>query len=202
MTRVFTLLTVAASATLAAACASAGGSHQEAKNEAATVLGRAPSEPYPVIYAAARDSSAWGDRWTAGNLFERSLDKAAPSNDKLTVQSRFNVAARYERTGRLAEADALYRSVARDGQFLWGITDPDYRNPTARLTTINVGDEAMRRAIVVERRMAFARGTGAPSATGAGTPTAAIVGGPALRAGRISDAEARRLDDQAEAAGR
>jgi hypothetical protein len=199
MTRVFTLMTVAASATLATACASAGGSHQIAKAEAAQVLSRAPSEPYPVIYAAARDSAAWGDRWTAGNLFERSLDRAGPSNDKLTVQSRFNVAARYERTGRLAEADALYRAVARDGRFLWGITDPDYRHPDARLTTINIGDEAQRRAMLIERRMAFAQGPGAPSATAAGTPTAAIVGGP--RAGRISDAQARRLDDQAEAAG-
>ena len=201
MTRVFTLLTVAASATLAAACASTGGSHQMAKAEAAHVLAKAPSEPYPVIYAAARDSSAWGDRWTAGNLFERSLDKAGPANDKLTVQSRFNLAARYARTGRLAEADVLYRAVARDGRFLWGITDPDYRHPAARLTTINVGDEAERRAILIEQRMAFAQGPGAPSATAAGTPTAAIVGGPAMRAGRVSDAEARRLDDQAEAAG-
>ena len=200
MTRVFITSLILAGASLAAACTTTGTTHQMAKVEAATALQNADTESYATLYAAARDSAAWGDRWTSANLFERALAKTDGPKDKLSVQDRFNVATRYEQTGRLPEAAALYRSVARDGRFLWGVTDPDYQHRTTPLTTINLGDESARRLAQIEVRMAYAQGPGAQSAAAAGVPAAAIVGAPL--SGRVSDAEARRLDDAAQAGGR
>lgn len=194
MTRVSVLLSAAAAASLAAACTTTG-THQMARAEAASVLQTAPAQPYQIVYNAGRDSAAWGDRWTSGNLFERALDKAPDPNDRLNVQDRFNLADRYERTGRLAMAADLYRGVARDGRFLWGTTDPSYLDRSAPLTRINLGDEAARRLAMLEPQLTFAQGPGAPAATGAGVAASAIVGGPPAVGGRVSDAEAQRLDE-------
>jgi hypothetical protein len=185
------LITLAAAGLVLGACATQ--THRTARLDEAHTLASAPAEQPMAIAESGTFAAAWGDKWTAANLFERSADKDN------SVVARFDLASAYERTGRLSEAAALYRGLVRDGQFMWGVTNVDYRNRGARLTRFNIADESARRLAILERRLEFATGptAGALAASELGTPTAARVGGPApVLEHRISNAEAMRLDAQ------
>src|SRR4051812_47259317 len=120
MGRYTSLLGLAGAGLLAAACATQD--HQLARNDEATFLARADQVHPMALQETGTEAYAYGDKWTAANLFERSADKDN------SVAARFNLAHAYAETGRLVEAAALYETVVRDGQFMWGVTGVDYRN--------------------------------------------------------------------------
>lgn len=182
------LIGVAGAGLLASACATQD--HSLARADEAATLAKAPEAQPMVLEKTGVEAAAWGDKWTSANLFERSVEKDN------SVAARFNLAHAYAQTGRLPEAAALYASVVRDGQFMWGVNGVDYHDRGARLTHFNLADEAAAQLTDIQRRMAFAASSGgAVSAAELGTPTAAVVGtGAAVTERRISDAEAMRLD--------
>jgi len=189
MGRIAPLIGLAGAGLLAAACATQN--HTLARNDEAGFLARA-SQVHPMaLQETGTEADAYGDKWTAANLYERSVDKDN------SVAARFNLASAYERTGRLPEAAALYAILIRDGQFMWVTSGVDYRDRAARLVHFNIADESAARLAGIQRRLAYAANTtgGAVSASELGTPTAAIVGGPApVIEHRISDAEALQRD--------
>lgn len=172
---------------LATACATQN--HQMARNEAVSML-RAEATPAASHASEVVGLTAvtYGDRWTGTNLLEQAVD--GHSN----VSGRFNLATGYVQTGRLAEAAALYRGLVNDGQYTWAISRRDPANPNIVARRFNIAEESARRLADLDRRMAYSAPGGAFSATEAGTPVAAIVGGRAPAAGRISDDEALRRD--------
>jgi len=188
MGRYISLISLAGAGLLAAACATQD--HSLARNDEASFLARANQVHPMALQETGTEAVAYGDKWTAANLFERSVDKDN------SVVARFNLASAYADTGRLPEAAALYATLVRDGQFMWGVSGVDYRNRGARLVRFNIADESANRLAAIQRRMTYAANTGgALSATELGTPTAAIVGGPApVIEHRISDAEAMARD--------
>lgn len=189
MGRIPTLLALGAVGLLASACATQD--HQMARADEATFLNRAPETQPMALQETGTEAYAWGDKYTAANLFERSADKDG------SVAARFNLAYAYQQTGRLPEAAALYASVVRDGQFMWVTQGVDYRDRGARIYHYNIADEAARRLASLQQQMAYASNTGpgAVAATAFGRPTAAIVGpGEATTERRIPDSEAMRLD--------
>ncbi|MCI3132718.1 hypothetical protein [Phenylobacterium aquaticum] len=171
---------------MSAACAT----HQTARLESRGAL----SDPANVRRAevAAVRSAYWGDKWTAANLFERAN---APG---MSVVDRFNLAATYQATGRLAEAAPLYRSVQTDGWAKRVTSAPVDADHTHRLVRFNLADEATSRLAYIDLQMAEAALISRPaastirSAEAAGTPASAIVGTPGR--GRISDAAAIARD--------
>jgi tetratricopeptide (TPR) repeat protein len=183
------LIGLAGAGLLAAACATQG--HQTARADEATFLAKA-SQVHPMaLQETGTEADAYGDKWTAANLYERSVDKDN------SVVARFNLANAYAETGRLPEAAAIYQILVRDGQFMWGVSGVDYRNRGARLVRFNIADESAARLATIRRQTTFASNTsgGALSASELSTPTAAIVGGPApIIEHRISDAEALQRD--------
>lgn len=186
--RITATLACASAAALLSACATT--THQTAKVEAASTLAEAPRVDFTTAEAVARHSAAWGDKWTAANLYERAVDR------ENTVTGRFNLAQTYEATGRTAEAAELYRTLIRDGQFVWALSGVDYRNRDARIARFNVADESARRLAALSSRTAYAAATPGAAAAAAefGTEVSAVVGGERVPTRRISDAEAQRLD--------
>ncbi len=131
-------------------------------------------------------SLEYGDRYTATNLFERAVE-ARPS-----MRNRFNLAVAYERTFRRQEAAAIYRGLAQDGQYAYLNARSILAGPSAPVRRFNVADEAKARFDLIQNSYAVRRNVStARSAEEAGTPVSAVVG---TRTGRISDAEALRLD--------
>lgn len=96
---------------------------------------RAPSRETVV----ARTAAACSYNFSATRLFERLNTRRS------TPIARFNLATVYARTGRIAEARALYQSAADDGAFQWVTLDPKYDSPESRQFKVNVADEARRR---------------------------------------------------------
>lgn len=188
MGRYISLISLAGAGLLAAACATQD--HATARNDEATFLASAGQVHPMALQETGTEADAYGDKWTAANLYERSVDKDN------SVVARFNLANAYEKTGRLPEAAAIYRTLVRDGQFMWGVSGVDYRNRGARLVRFNIADESAARLASLNQRMQYAATTaGVVSASEIGTPTAAVVGGPApIIEHRISDAEALQLD--------
>jgi hypothetical protein len=145
---------------------------------------------------AAATSAYWGDKWTSANLFERA---DAPGK---SVIDRFNLAAAYQTTGRLAEAAPLYRSVQAEGWAKRVTSSPVNADPTHRLVRFNLADEAGSRLAYIEQQLAQGVApspvafSAIRSAEAAGTPASAIVGTPVT--GRISDAAAIARDASAQ----
>ena len=188
MGRYISLIAIAGAGLVAAACATQD--HQLARNDEARFLAGANQVHPMALQETGTEAAAYGDKWTAANLFERSVDKDN------SVVARFNLASAYADTGRTSEAAALYASLVRDGQFMWGVTGVDYRNRGARLIRFNIADASAVRLAALQRQMTYAANSGgAVSAAQFGAPTAAIVGGPAaVIERRISDAEAFQRD--------
>lgn len=96
-----------------------------------------------------RTAYSCGHFWSSANLQEKSL---AENGNAL---ERFNLASAYARTGRYAQAEALYQSVVRDGQFLNVRMDTAFTGSGAGPTGFNLSDEAARRltALAYVRRL-------------------------------------------------
>lgn len=157
--------------------------HQSVRAEAAATLAnaRALAASTNAVDVVGNTAFAYGDRWTAANLYER----AANAQDD--VYRRYNLAIGYESTGRLREAADLYQSVAADGEFITAVTIPTVNGVRQRPYRANLSDLAMAGLARVRTQVAFAPGEGAVAAGELGTPVAATVG-------PISDAEAMRRD--------
>lgn len=193
MTRVATMLGVSLASLLAVGCAT----HQTAKLEAAAVLGEAPSPAADTVAnVTGRTAMAWGDRWTATNLFEQAVE------GRDTVVNRFNLATGYQTTGRTQAAAALYRELVRDGQFTRALASRGVHDRTTPVRRFNIADESAIRLRAIQRGQVRAPVIPANSilaAADVGSAVSATAGGGPVR-GRISDAEARRLDEMAERA--
>jgi len=101
------------------------------------------TEAVPDAAVTGRSAAVAGDNWTAANVFEKE------NADRSTPQARFNLAAAYSETGRIAAAIELYRSAARDGEFLDVVVDAvDGSNVPP--TGVNLAEEATRRADALE----------------------------------------------------
>lgn len=93
-------------------------------------------------------SFAQADNLTPANLFEPSpTAQDSPLN-------RFNLAAVYGSTGRMAEAAALYTTVVADGQFTNIATNRVTNNRLGESSQINLADEARRRLAIMKVRAA------------------------------------------------
>ncbi|WP_334163716.1 hypothetical protein [Phenylobacterium sp.] len=190
MKRVASVLGVAAVSLLATACATVD--RGMARQEAATTLANAAElQGTNAAEVVGRTSMAFGDRYTAANLFERAADSRA------SVGKRFNLATAYEATGRLPEAVAIYRTLMDDGEYVTMKSNRPMNNPDVPVRRFNIAEESARRLarIMVENPLMFPMqtGGGAVAATSFATPVAATVGG-TTTTGRISDAQAMELD--------
>lgn len=190
MARLVSVVSIALSGLLAAACATQN--REMARADAVSMLsGQATPASAHASEVVGLTAVTYGDRWTGANLLEQAVD-AEPGS----VSARFNLAAVYQKTGRLPEAATLYRSLLTDGQFTTAVTrrDPEHANLAPR--RFNIADESARRLADIGRQLTYAQAANgrASAATEAGVPVAAIVGGAALTRGRISDEEALRRD--------
>lgn len=176
------LIAILGLGTLATGCVT----KQTARIDATETLSAAPNVPQNASMITGLTSLEHGDRYTATNLFERAVD-ARPS-----MRNRFNLAVAYERTFRRQEAAEIYRGLAQDGQYAYLNGRSILAGPSAPLRRFNVADEAKARLDLIQKSYAVRRAIATPrSAEEAGTPASATVG---TRTGRISDAEAQRLD--------
>lgn len=173
--------------------ASGCATHETAKLEARTTLAAAPDILPGAAYSDGQAAMAWGDRWTAANLFERSVEV------RPTAIGRFNLAAAYQRTGRLEEAAANYRVVTEIGKYQWASTVRDNAHPRTPVIRFNLADESARRLARLGRPVSYAAlaTEGAVSATDAGVQASATVGGVS---GKISDQQAFERDAAVEQA--
>lgn len=190
MARLTSIASVALVALAAAGCASTD--RQMARNETRSLFAETPTAATSHAYeVAGLTNITFGDRYVGSNALERAVD-AYPKS----VSARFNLATGYATTGRTREAAAIYQQLISDGQYTWMYARRDAFHPNAN-RHFNVADESARRLASLNQRLTFASNgttTGAISATEAGTPVAAIVGGRPV-SGRISDAQAFALDD-------
>lgn len=184
-----TILPLILVALAAGGCAT---THETVKLEARTVLAAAPEVLPTTASSAGQASMAWGDRWTATNLFERAVE------GRPDARNHFNLASAYERTGRLREAAASYQVVTEIGQYQWAYSPRDYEDRDRPVRRFNLADEAAVRLARLQRPIAYASfaGGGAISAAEAGVQASATVG---AASGGISDARAIELDAAAEA---
>jgi hypothetical protein len=88
--------------------------------------------------AVGQTAIQWGNDWTGTNLFER----AAAADP--TILNRFNLAAAYQKTGRLERALTIYHALEKDGQYTWLISIPEYSQPDW-VVRFNVAEESARR---------------------------------------------------------
>lgn len=159
-----------------------------------------------------RSAFACGRYWSAANLMEKATIQRG------SVLQRFNLAATYAQTGRYDQAEALYRSVVEEGDYVRARSDSSPVRAGDAQTGFGLASEAARRlaALQTVRRLfdgpatTVAAAAGGPvlprtaeqAATNAGTveggtgPTAADGSGIDASAleGGISDAEALRRD--------
>jgi hypothetical protein len=181
---------LAGASLLASACATQN--HQMARLDAATTLRKASAIEPTAVAKVGAESAAWGDRWTAANLFERSTDRYN------SVRQRFDLATTYAATGRTEEAKTIYASLIRDGQYAFAEQDENYRDRSARTFRVNIAEESARRLALLNARTTtiYAANTGAGAAAAGefGTPTAAVVGGAPIEEHRISDTAAMARD--------
>lgn len=140
---------------------------------------------------------AKGNNWLATNVFKR---LTAKDNSPL---NRFNLATGYQRTGRLQQAESIYRDLLVEGRDVRVVATPSKELPGAQ--TFNLAEEAASRLIYFDwlksenaRRTMAARSatpsaaSGAASADTYGVETSVTVGGPTY--GDVSDEQAMALD--------
>lgn len=182
---------IAVAGLLASACATS--SHQSSKDDSAAILAAGPeSSSGNQSETAGRTAMAHGDAWTATRLFKQ----AAAANN--TPLNRFNLAAGYQNTGRLTDALAIYRTLAKDGQYLWVTPNNDLTEGGGKpLARFNLADEANRRIVEIEKTLAGTRSArAADMKDNIGGAASTQVGGPTR--GTVTDEKARQLDEKAE----
>lgn len=92
-----------------------------------------------------RSAYACGRYWSAANLMEKAASQRSSS------LQRFNLAATYAQTGRLDEAEALYRTVVADGDFVRARADSSTIKRADREIGFGLGEEASRRLVALDR---------------------------------------------------
>ena len=136
-----------------------------------------------------------GNNWFATNV----LKKLVAKND--TPLNRFNLATGYQRTGRIQQAESIYRDLLVDGQRTSAMATPSKDASGVRI--FNLAEEAASRLLYFDwlksenTRQAMARRSGqGPASAGAfGVEASVTVGGPT--SGDVSDETAMALDSQA-----
>lgn len=92
-----------------------------------------------------RSAYACGRFWSAANLMEKAAVQRSSS------LQRFNLAATYAQTGRLDEADALYRTVVADGDYVRARTDSSPLNGSNWDVGFGLAEESIRRLAALSR---------------------------------------------------
>ncbi|MBB5746360.1 hypothetical protein [Brevundimonas variabilis] len=119
-----------------------------------------------------RSAYACGRFWSAANLMQKAAVQRSSS------LQRFNLAATYAQTGRFEEADALYRTVIADGDFVRARADSSPRNGEERETGFGLAEEATRRLAAITRLRALLTPASQTSLAPTPSQTAALAGGP------------------------
>lgn len=92
-----------------------------------------------------RSAYACGRFWSAANLMEKAAVQRSSS------LQRFNLAATYAQTGRLEEADALYRTVVADGNYVRARTDSSPSDSSDWEVGFGLAEESTRRLAALNR---------------------------------------------------
>ena len=131
---------------------------------------------------------SWGDNWAATNLLERMVAQDHSPN------ARFNLAAGYHATGRVANALPLYRSVVVDGLNAWAQTNEEQFDRTIRARRVNLSEESARRIQAIESAPGYVEQAVPPIdyEALARQSTAEPDGVPTV--GRVSDHKALQID--------
>jgi hypothetical protein len=126
---------------------------------------------------------ARGNNWIGTNLQKRVVT-AEPS-----VENRFNLAAGYQRTGRLETAKGYYQALSIEG-------DGTLMVQNGRARTFDVGLASADRLLYIDwLQNGATRGSGAVAAGAASSNVSATVGGSGEY--EVTDEQARALDRQA-----
>ncbi|MEJ2814833.1 hypothetical protein [Caulobacter sp. CCG-8] len=149
----------------------------------------------PSVGDQALSLMAKGNNWLGTNVFKRLVAK---DNSPL---NRFNLATGYQRTGRLKQAESIYRDLLVEGRNTNVVATPSKDAPDVRV--FNLAEEAASRLLYFDwlksengrRAMAARSGPGAPSAEAFGAEASVTIGGPTY--GDVSDEKAMALDSQA-----
>lgn len=139
---------------------------------------------------------AQGDNWAATNVLKAIAAKNA------TPLNRFNLATAYQRTGRIAQAKALYRGLLADGRYT-NISAIPMGGQGLRL--FNAADEAASRLLYIQwledgggERLKSAPLYGVTAADASFTPVSILEDAPT---GDVTDEEAKALDSRAKSRG-
>lgn len=141
--------------TAAAALVAGSATAQDACGRPSEIAGALTSPTARTGVLVGRSAAVCGQNWAAANIFETAVQ------ERPTVIARFNLAAVYASTERYAAASELYRTVVDDGQFTTMVLDVPADRPQQRVVQVNAADEAARRLIDVESRIANDTSTGA-----------------------------------------
>ena len=136
-----------------------------------------------------------GNNWFATNV----LKKLVVKND--TPLNRFNLATGYQRTGRIQQAESIYRDLLVEGQRTNAVATPSKDASGVRI--FNLAEEAASRLLYFDwlksertrQVMAARSGRGPASAETFAVETSVTVGGPT--SGDVSDETAMALDARA-----
>ena len=150
----------------------------------------------PATESSALSMMARGDNWAATNML-----KAVVAKDGSAL-NRFNLATGYQRTGRLAQAKALYQGLLAEGRFT-NISAVPMGGQGLRL--FNAADEAASRLAYIQwleagggERLKSASLYGVTSADASFTPVSILEDAPT---GDVTDEEAKALDSRATSRG-
>lgn len=113
--------------------------HQTSINETRWALAKGPHVTKRGAAIIGMTAMTWGDKWAATNLLERATAQDHSPN------ARFNLAAGYHATGRVADALPIYRSVVIDGFNAWAETNEEQYDPAAKVRRVNLSEESARR---------------------------------------------------------
>jgi hypothetical protein len=180
-----------------AACAAMASASVQAQTAASTPNPK-PEAPRsrPTAESSALSMMARGDNWAATNML-----KALVAKDGSAL-NRFNLATGYQRTGRLAQAKALYQGLLAEGRFT-NISAVPMGGQGLRL--FNAADEAASRLLYIQwledgggERLKSAPLYGVTSADSSLVPVPALEGAPT---GDVTDEEAKALDGRAKSRG-
>jgi uncharacterized protein YceK len=189
MNRLIPIAALTVTAILMAGCATV--TRETAQRQSADTLATTNSQPHRAASTELKGqtAAAWGDNFTATNLFEQAEAKHdSPLN-------RFNLATSYQQTGRVAEAVKLYRTVVIDGGHTWAYSVPDNADRSARGRHYNLATESLARLEIIDQGVVAKQDTDAKRAL-----ATTGVRGPGPNTGKISDARAEKLDQTVEAA--
>ncbi|WP_425996533.1 hypothetical protein [Caulobacter sp. DWR1-3-2b1] len=126
---------VLATVLLTAACVT----HETSLRETRSALGKGRQVTARGAAIMGMSSMTWDDKWAATNLFERAAAQDSSPN------ARFNLAAGYHATGRVADALPIYASVQIDGLNASAQTSWEQFDDSVKVRRVNLSEESARR---------------------------------------------------------